>query len=231
MNFSLDSQRESWLLVQKVTRGNCHAWLLFLKGTENLKTSRGAGQAEVLMSFQPLPLVAWPGPTCSPQQPCPWGSLPHPLRASLPIASPLPPTSASATHAGCPAPCRHTMSPEGLGGAAASTPSFPTQQRWIVLLPEGNVGLPPLFLQQHLPQRQRFSLQPPSDQSQEGAQVFRSLWEPYMGPSDHPAYPPHLKVLHLIPSAEPCEVTRSQDLGFGTWTSLWAVVPGSSKNK
>ena len=75
MNFSLDSQRESWLLVQKVTRGNCHAWLLFLKGTENLKTSRGAGQAEVLMSFQPLPLVAWPGPTCFPQQPCPWGGL------------------------------------------------------------------------------------------------------------------------------------------------------------
>lgn len=113
MNFSLDIQRESWLLVQKVTRGNCHAWLLFLKGTENLKTSRGAGQAEVLMSLQPLPLVAWPGPTCSPQQPCPWGSLPHPLRASLPIASPIPPASASAPHAGCPAPCKHTMSPEG----------------------------------------------------------------------------------------------------------------------
>ena len=79
MNFSLDSQRESWLLVQKVTRGNCHAWLLFLKGTENLKTSRGAGQAEVLMSFQPLPLVAWPGPTCFPQQPCPWGVSASPL--------------------------------------------------------------------------------------------------------------------------------------------------------
>ena len=113
------------------------------------------------------------------------------------------------------------------GGRAASTLSFPPQQRWMVPLPAGSVGLPAFFLQRHLPPRQRFSSQPPSDQSQEGAQVYRSLWEPYVGPSDHPACPPHLRVLHLIPLAEPCEVTRSQDLGFGTWASLWAVVPGS----
>ena len=117
------------------------------------------------------------------------------------------------------------------GGRAASTLSFPPQQRWMVLLPAGSVGLPAFFLQRHLPQRQRFSSQPPSDQSQEGAQVYRSLWEPYVGPSDHPACPPHLRVLHLIPLAEPCEVTRSQDLGFGTWASLWAVVPGSPQKR
>ena len=37
MNFSLDIRRESQLLVQKVNRGSCHAWLLFLNGTESFK--------------------------------------------------------------------------------------------------------------------------------------------------------------------------------------------------
>ena len=34
-------------------------------------------------------------------------------------------------------------------------------------------------------------------------------------------------ILHLIPSAEPCEVPHSQDPGSGTWASSWAVIPGS----
>ena len=92
-----------------------------------LKTSRGAGQAEVLMSLQPLPLVVWPGPTCSPQQPV------SPEVSALPLACILShclPTSSRIStcppHAGCPAPCKHTMSPEGRRQGSCFYPLSPT---------------------------------------------------------------------------------------------------------
>lgn len=117
-----------------------------------LKTSRGAGQAEVLMSLQPLPLVVWPGPTCSPQQPVSPEVSALPLRASFPTACPRPPALAPAHPMQVALPLANTQCPQRAAGrAAASTPSFPPQQRWVVLLPAGSVGLPAFFLQQHPP--------------------------------------------------------------------------------